>query len=295
VVLAVGPPSKLEEFRLLVGEKSKDDLMQARGRVKFRHVVVTAAPVLGKSLRELALDHFYGISVTRVSRAHLELTATPDLHLQFGDRLQIVGQPESMPEAVRVLGDSAHELSHTHFVSVFIGIALGIVVGTFPFPLPGLSAPIRLGLAGGPLLVSILLSRVGRIGPVLWHVPPTANTALREFGIVLFLACVGIKAGAHFFEVLLRGDGLLWMAAGAAITLVPLLIVGFIARTVFKLNFMSLCGLLAGSMTDPPALAFANAIGRSEAPSVAYATVYPFTMLLRIVVAQLMVHLFSKS
>ncbi|MDB6149319.1 MAG: transporter [Chthoniobacter sp.] len=178
-----------------------------------------------------------------------------------------------MPEAVRVLGDSAHELSHTHFVSVFIGIALGILVGTFPFPIPGLSAPIRLGLAGGPLLVSILLSRIGRIGPVLWHVPPTANAALREFGIVLFLACVGIKAGDHFFEVLLGGDGLLWMAAGAAITLVPLLIVGGIARVVFKLNFMSLCGLLAGSMTDPPALAFANAIGRSEAPSVAYTTV----------------------
>ncbi len=294
VLLAVGPPAKLAEFGLIVGEKSCDDLMQARGRVKFRRVVVTAASVLGKSLRELGLDHFYGVTVTRVSRADVELAATPDLRLQFGDILQIVGQPESMPEAVRALGNSAQELGHTHFISVFLGIALGILAGTFPIDLPGLSAPIRLGLAGGPLLVSILLSRIGRIGPVVWHVPPTANAALREFGIVLFLACVGIKAGGHFFAVLLRGDGLLWMAAGAAITLVPLLVVGVIARAIFKLNFMSLCGLLAGSMTDPPALAFANAIGRSEAPSVAYATVYPFTMLLRIVVAQVMVLVFSR-
>ena len=293
VLLAVGSPSKLEEFRLIVGDKCSDDLMQARGRVTFRRVVVTAAPVLGKSLRELALDHVHGITVTRVSRADVELAATPDLRLQFGDTLQIVGQPESMPEAMRALGDSARELGHTHFVSVFIGIALGILVGTYPFHLHGLAAPIRLGLAGGPLLVSILLSRIGRIGPVIWHVPPTANAALREFGIVLFLACVGIKAGGHFFDVLLRGDGLLWMAAGAAITLVPLLVVGVIVRCFFKLNFMSLCGLLAGSMTDPPALAFANAIGRSEAPSVAYATVYPLTMLLRIVVAQVIVLVFS--
>lgn len=289
VLLAVGSPSKLEEFRLIVGETCADDLMEARGRVTFRRVVVTARSVLGKSLRELALDHFHGVTVTRVSRADVELPATPDLRLQFGDTLQIVGQPESMPEAMRALGDSAGELSHTHFVSVFIGIALGILAGTYPFHLHGLAAPIRLGLAGGPLLVSILLSRLGRLGPVIWHVPPTANAALREFGIVLFLACVGIKAGTHFFEVLLRGDGLLWMASGAAITLVPLLVVGIVARAIFKLNFMSLCGLLAGSMTDPPALAFANAIGRSEAPSVAYATVYPLTMLLRIVVAQVMI------
>ena len=294
VILAVGPRSKLEEFQLIVGAKSTDDLMQARGRVIFKRVVVTAKAVLGKSLRELGLDHFYGITVTRVGRGDVELPASPDVRLQFGDTLQIVGQPEGMPEALRALGNSTRELSHTHFVSVFVGIALGILAGTYPFHLHGVPAPIRLGLAGGPLIVSILLSRIGHIGPVIWHVPPSANTALRELGIILFLACVGIKAGEHFFEILLHGDGLVWMAAAAVITLMPLLIVGWVARAFCKLNFMSLCGLLAGSMTDPPALAFANAVARSDAPSVAYATVYPATMLLRIVVAQVMVLVFAR-
>jgi putative transport protein len=294
VLLAVGQRSRLEEFRLIVGEKTTEDLMEAPGRVTWKRVVVTARPVLGKSLRELGLDHAYGITVTRVSRGALEMPATPDLRLQFGDTLQIVGQPESMPEATRVLGNSARELSHTNLVPVFVGIMLGILAGTYPFHLHGVPAPIRLGLAGGPLLIAVLLSNIGRIGPVIWYMPPNANTVLRELGIVLFLACVGIKAGAHFMEVLVRGDGLLWMAAGAVITLAPLLVVGVAARLVGKLNFMSLCGLLSGSMTDPPALAFANAIGRSDAPSVAYAAVYPLTMLLRIVVAQMMVLLFSR-
>lgn len=294
VLLAVGQRSRLEEFRLIVGEKSSEDLMEAPGRVTWKRVVVTAKPVLGKTLRELALDHAYGITVTRVSRGAVEMPATPDLRLQFGDTLQVVGQPESMPEATRVLGNSARELSHTNLVPIFVGITLGILAGTYPLHVHGVPAPIRLGLAGGPLIVAILLSNIGRIGPVIWYMPPSANTVLRELGIVLFLACVGIKAGAHFLEVLLRGDGLAWMAAGAIITLAPLLLVGVAARLFGKLNFMSLCGLLAGSMTDPPALAFAYAIGRSDAPSVAYATVYPLTMLLRIVVAQMMVLIFSR-
>jgi putative transport protein len=268
-------------------------LRHSRGHVTWQRAIVTAKPILGRSLRELALDDRYGITVTRVSRGDVEMPALPDLRLQFGDTLQIVGEPEAMPAAVKLLGNSTRELSHTHFVPVFIGIALGILAGTYPFHLHGVPAPIRLGLSGGPLIVSIILSRIGHFGPIVWHMPPSANAALREFGIVLFLACVGIKAGAHFFEVLLHGDGLLWMAAGAATTLAPLLIVGFVARFFFGLNFMNLCGLLAGSMTDPPALAFANAVTRSDAPSVAYATVYPATMLLRIVVAQVMVLLFS--
>jgi len=289
VVLAVGTRPALIASALIFGEEAEEDLMKANDRVTWRRVQVTAKAVLGKSLRELALDKFHGVTVTRVRRAGVELPATPHLRLQFGDTLQIVGQPASMPEAVRVLGDSASELSHTNFGAVFVGIALGVLAGIYPFHLEGIPAPIRLGLAGGPLLVAIILSRIGRIGPVIWHMPHEANTAFRELGIVLFLACVGLKAGGPFFDILLRGDGLLWMGAGAIITLVPLLIVGFVARAFFKLNFMRLCGLLAGSMTDPPALAFANAIGRSDAPSVAYATVYPLTMLLRILVAQIMV------
>ncbi len=289
VLLAVGTRARLEEFRLIAGERCEEDLMQAQGHVTWRRVRVTSKAVLGKSLRELALDHFHGVTVTRVRRAGIELPATPDLRLQFGDSLQIVGEPPSMPEAMRVLGDSASELGHTNFGALFVGIALGVVVGLHPFQIPGIPAPIRLGLAGGPLLVAILLSRIGRIGPIIWHMPHDANSAIRELGIVLFLACVGIKAGGQFFEVLLHGDGLLWMASGAIITVIPLLGIGLIGRAFLKLNFMRLCGLLAGSMTDPPALVFANSIARSDAPSVAYATVYPLTMLLRILVVQIMV------
>jgi putative transport protein len=289
IVLAVGPRAGLDAFELMAGEKAPEDLMEAKGRVTWRRVHVTAKGVLGKSLRELALDHYQGVTVTRVRRAGVELPATPDLRLNFGDNVQIVGQPASMPEALRVLGDSVQELGHTNFGALFIGLALGVIVGVFPFHFEGIPAPIRLGLAGGPLLVAIVLSRLGRIGRIIFHMPHEANLAFRELGIALFLACVGLKAGARFFEVLLHGDGLLWMAAGAVITLVPLLVVGAAARACLKLNFMRLFGLLAGSMTDPPALAFANTIARSDAPSVAYATVYPMTMLLRIIVAQILV------
>jgi putative transport protein len=289
VLLAVGTASRLEKFRLIAGERSTEDLMKAQGRVTWRPVRVTARAVLGKPLRELALDQFYGVTVTRVNRAAIELPPSAELRLQFGDTLQVVGPRESMPEVMRVLGDSASDLSHTNFVAVFIGIALGVLVGMYPFQIGGLPAPLRLGLAGGPLIVAILLSRARRIGPVIWHMPPEANTALRELGIVLFLACVGMKAGGSFFKVLLHGDGLLWMGAGAIITIVPLLIVGGVARAFFRLNFMRICGLLAGSMTDPPALAFAHTITRSDAPSVAYASVYPLAMLLRILIAQLMI------
>jgi putative transport protein len=170
-----------------------------------------------------------------------------------------------------------------------VGIALGIVVGSIPFSFPGLPAPVRLGLAGGPLLVAIILSRVSNVGSLVWYLPVSANHVLREVGIVLFLACVGLKSGQHFVDTIVRGDGLYWMSCAALITLLPILIVGFVGRAFLKLNYMSLCGLLAGSMTDPPALAFANSLATSDAPSISYATVYPLTMLMRVVSAQILV------
>jgi putative transport protein len=172
---------------------------------------------------------------------------------------------------------------------VFLGIALGIFVGSWPFSLPGVPAPVRLGLAGGPLLVAILLSRMGRLGPLVWYMPLSANFMLREIGIVLFLAAVGLKAGDRFVETLVDGPGLSWMAWGAVVTLVPLLVVSLVGRAVMGLNYLTLCGLLAGSMTDPPALSFANNVTGSDAPSLSYATVYPLTMILRVLSAQLLV------
>ncbi len=288
-VLAVGKAAQLENFRLIVGRESEADLMSLPGRVSFRRVVVTRREVLGKSVAELGLDSLYGVTVTRVLRADVEVTAVPDLRLQFGDMLHVVGDSEGIAGASDALGNSLKALNETNFIPVFLGVLLGVLAGLVPLHLPGLPVPVRLGLAGGPLVLAILLGRLGRIGPLVWYMPATANTALREMGIVLFLACVGLKAGEKFFPTILGQEGLVWLACAAGITLVPLLLVGLFARLVLRTNFMALCGLLAGSMTDPPALAFANTIGKSEAPAVAYATVYPLTMLLRILAAQLLV------
>jgi putative transport protein len=175
---------------------------------------------------------------------------------------------------------------------MFLGIVLGVIIGMIPIPLPGFPVPVRLGLAGGPLVAAIILSRIGKIGPFLWYMPRSANLTVREIGIVLFLACVGLKAGDQFVQTLVHGNGFVWMGYGAIVTAVPLLLVGIIARLAIKLNYMPLTGLLAGSMTDPPALAFAGQITGSEAPSVAYAAVYPLVMLLRIIAAQAMILFF---
>jgi putative transport protein len=293
-ILAAGSKERLEKFRLIVGDISPVDLMKMPGDVTFRRVVVTRAEALGKSVGEIGFNELYGVTVTRVVRAGVEMPANASLRLQFGDVLNVVGSESEIARVAESVGNSSKALNRTNFIAVFIGIALGILAGVAPIHIAGVPIPVRLGVAGGPLLAAILLSRIGNIGPVVWHMPDNANIALRELGIVLFLACVGLKAGDRFVEVILRGDGVLWMACAAAITLLPLLIVGAFGRLVMKLNFMNLCGLLAGSMTDPPALAFANATAGSDAPSLAYAAVYPLTMLLRIVVAQLLVLVFVR-
>ncbi|MFA6546148.1 MAG: putative transporter [Limisphaerales bacterium] len=294
IVLAVGTRASLDEFCLIAGKLSPEDLMQAPGRVTFRRIVVTQKELLGLSLRELQLNRRYGVTLTRVTRGDVELSARGDLSLKFGDMVQMVGEEADIARAAEFFGNSVKELNHTNLIPVFVGIILGVLLGMYPFQLGDMPTPMRLGLAGGPLIVAILLSRIGRIGPLLWYMPANANTLLRELGIALFLACAGLKAGEHFFHVLREGDGFKWMLCGAAITLVPLLIVGLGARLLGKLNYLNLCGLLSGSMTDPPALAFATSVTGSDAPSVAYATVYPLTMLLRIVVAQLLVLFFCR-
>jgi len=288
-ILAIGTAKHLDAFCLIVGRKSGMDLMKAPGRVAFHRVVVTRKEVLGKSIGELGLDSLYGVTITRVVRTNVEIPATPELKLQFGDFLHVVGDEEHIAKASDALGNSLRILNQTNFIPTFLGILLGVAVGLVPFAVPGLPVPVRLGLAGGPLVLAILLARIGKIGPLVWFMPATANTALREMGIILFLASVGIKAGEKFLPTLLSSDGLIWLGGACAITILPLLAVGLFARLALKLNFVSLCGLLAGSMTDPPALAFANTIAKSDSPSVAYAAVYPLTMLLRIMAAQLIV------
>lgn len=289
IILAVGARENLEKLRIILGREAELNLFKLPGRVGTRKIIVTHSGVIGKTIDELAFDERFGVTITRVARADIEMTALPGLRLQFGDTVQVVGEEESIANVTKELGNSVRALNQTNFIPIFVGIVLGIAFGMLPVYLPGMPVPVRFGIAGGPLLVAIILSRMGRVGPLVWYMPANANTAFRELGIVLFLACVGLKAGQKFFATVFTQDGLMWLLGGFAITVIPLIVVGVIARAVMKVNFTTLSGLLAGSMTDPPALAFANAICKSDAPSVSYAAVYPLTMLLRIVTLQILV------
>jgi putative transport protein len=293
-ILAVGPQDKLEEIRMVIGEVAMLDLKSVPSHVMTQRVIVTRKDVLGKAIEDLDLDGTHGVKITRINRGEIEFTPTPGFDLKFGDAVIVVGDESGIQRASAQLGNSSKFLNHPQVVPIFVGIALGILVGSWPVQFPSMPAPVKLGLAGGPLLAAIFLSRLGRIGPIIWYMPQSANFILRELGITLFLSCVGLKAGDKFIETLTTGPGLVWMGYAALITLVPLLIVGIVARAAYKTNYMTLCGVLAGSMTDPPALAFANTITSSDAPSVSYATVYPLTMLLRVLTAQILVLFFMK-
>lgn len=294
VLHAVGPERALKEFGLIVGVKSDLDLKEVPSQLITRRIVVTKQSVLGKTIEDLDLIERYGVTVTRVSRAEIQFLATSDYRLQFGDTLLIVGEEDGVKQAAGEVGDSVRQLNHPQIVPMFVGIVLGVIAGSWPIAIPGMPAPVKLGLAGGPLVVAILLSRLGRIGPLIWYMPISANFMLREVGIVMFLACVGLRAGDQFVATLTRGDGFAWMAWATLITLVPLLVVALIARAVYRVNYLSLCGVLAGSMTDPPALAFATGMTGTDAPNVSYATVYPLVMLLRVLSAQAIVMLLVR-
>jgi putative transport protein len=287
VLHAVGPQPALEQLKLIVGAESKVDVKQLPSKITTRRILVTHPGALGKTTAELELDQRFGVMVTRVNRAEVDLPPVR-APLQFGDTVVVVGEEQSIAQVAAELGDSLKRLNHPQIIPIFIGIALGVLVGSWPLSI-GLPAPVRLGLAGGPLIVAILLSRLGNVGPVIWYMPSSANFMLRELGIVLFLACVGIRSGAGFWTTLTSGQGFLWMGLAAVITLLPLLLVALAARAFYKMNYLTLCGLLAGSMTDPPALAFAGHMTGSDAPSISYATVYPLVMLLRVLAVQIMV------
>lgn len=289
LVLVVGSPEQLHRVELGVGRRVDEDLRKAPGPLLSKRVIVTHKDVVGKTIADTQIRQRFGVTVTRVSRQDMILTAMPNMRLQFGDMLNLVGEEAAIEQAAKALGNSVRQLNETSFASIFVGIALGILLGLYPWNLPGVPVPLRLGLAGGPLIVAILMGRVGKIGPLVIHMPINANTAFRELGIIFFLACVGLGAGAKFVETAFSATGLQWMALGAAVTILPLLIVGLIGRKWLKINYLTLVGVLAGSMTDPPALAFANKLAKSDHPALAYANVYPLTMLLRILVAQMAV------
>ena len=285
----VGEINALKKMRLIVGDEMDVPTSTVSGEIRAERVVVTSEKVLGKKIKSLGIHQKYGVVISRLNRAGVELVPTANTTLQFGDVLHMVGPTDVMNNAISVFGNAAQKLQQVQMLPVFIGIGLGVLFGSIPFYIPGFPVALKLGLAGGPLVIALVLARIGTLGKLYWFMPPSANLALRELGIVLFLAVVGLKSGGSFLDTLLNGDGLEWMGYGVIITLVPLLVTGLIARLYSKLNYLSLCGVLAGSMTDPPALAFANAIKEeSGAAALSYATVYPLAMFLRIISPQLL-------
>lgn len=292
IVLVVTQKSAIQDIVCLIGTESEMDISVKSGRLISRRIMVTNTEVFGKTLGSLKLRTRYNINITRLYRSGLELVASPNLRLQMGDKLTVVGDDKSLEKVIEELGNSIRRLNEPNIVPIFIGILLGVILGSIPFHIPGILNPIKLGLAGGPLIIAILLSKYGYKFSLVSYITPSANLMLREIGIVLFLASVGIVAGEGFIPTLLSGDGIIWMGYGAIITILPIVIVGFYSRIYLKKNYLEICGLLSGSMTDPPALAFANSITQSEAPAVAYATIYPLVMFLRIFVAQLLIMLF---
>ena len=254
-----------------------------------RRILVTQSNMNGKRLGQLHFSSIYGVNVTRVNRSGMDIFASPDLALQVGDRVMVVGPQDAVERIANLMGNSMKRLDHPNIVTIFVGIFLGILFGSLPIAFPGIPTPVKLGLAGGPLIVSILIGRFGYKLKLVTYTTMSANLMLREIGIALFLASVGIKAGANFVQTVVEGDGMLYVGCGFLITIIPLLIMGVFGRYYYKINYFKLMGLMAGSTTDPPALAYANQVTGSNAPAVGYSTVYPVTMFLRILTAQLLI------
>ncbi|HHK9915445.1 putative transporter [uncultured Enterobacter sp.] len=289
----VGQPADLNNARLVIGQEVDTSLSTRGTDMRVERVVVTNEKVLGKKIRDLQVKERYDVVISRLNRAGVELVASQDASLQFGDILNLVGRPSSIDAVADMVGNAQQKLQQVQMLPVFIGVGLGVMLGSIPLYVPGFPVALKLGLAGGPLIMALILGRIGSIGKLYWFMPPSANLALRELGIVLFLAVVGLKSGGDFVDTLVNGEEMSWVGYGIFITAIPLITVGLLARMFAKMNYLTLCGMLAGSMTDPPALAFANNLhATSGAAALSYATVYPLVMFLRIITPQLLAVLF---
>lgn len=291
-VLVITTPADAESIIMFLGEQCEMNWEGTEKRLISRRVLITKPELNGKMLSSLKIRNNFGVNITRVNRSGVDLIANPHLRLQMGDRVTLVGSELSIAHAEKVLGNSLKRLDHPNLIPIFIGIALGCLLGSIPFAFPGIPQPVKLGLAGGPLIVAILVSRFGPNYKLVTYTTMSANLMIREIGISLFLACVGLGAGAGFVDTIVNDGGYVWVGYGVLITVVPLLVAGFVARKVFKLNYFTLIGVLSGSMTNPPALAYSNEQTGCDAPSVGYATVYPLTMFLRVLTAQLLIIFF---
>jgi len=287
VLHVVGPEGAVRDLEKIVGPRAELDLREAPGDLSAIRIVVSRAKVCGRSLRELQLSERFGVAVSRVERGDMVFSGGPDTRVLFADRLVAVGASEGLEAAAKELGNSERVSNQPQILPLFVGILIGTLLGGLPIAIPGIPMPVRLGLAGGPLIASIALAWLRRIGPVDFYLPVPASLLLRDFGVALFLSCVGLMSGEGFFECLRSGAGLMWMGMGTLVTFIPALLAALVGRYLLKVDFMSLCGLLSGASTCPPALSFAGTFAPAcEAAAVASATVYPLTMILRVALAQ---------
>lgn len=299
VLLVITKPEEVDSLRMLFGEQEKKDWNgsdidwnKIDSELISQRILVTRPEINGKKLSSLRLRNNYGINISRVYRSGVQLLATPGLVLQLGDRLTVVGEAADIKRVEKILGNAVQSLNEPNLVSVFIGMILGLMVGSIPLAVPCISLPVKLGLAGGPIIVGILIGTFGPRLHMVTYTTQSANMMLRALGLNLYLACLGLDAGAHFFETVVRPEGALWLAVGFVITFVPVVLVGIFAMRCMKLDFGSVTGLLCGSMANPMALNYANELTDGDNPSVAYATVYPVCMFLRVIIIQLVVMFF---
>ena len=288
-ILIISNPIDIEAITVFFGKQVEVEWEQVSKNLISRRILITKPELNGKTLSQLKIRNNFGANITRINRSGVDLVAAPSLQLQMGDRVTVVGSELAVGHAEKVLGNSMKRLNHPNLIPIFIGIALGCILGSIPFMFPGIPQPVKLGLAGGPLIVSILISRFGPQYKMITYTTMSANLMVREIGISLFLACVGLGAGKGFIETVVNEGGYVWIGYGAIITVIPLLITGLIGRYGCKLNYYTLNGVLSGANTNPPALAYSNDLTSCDAPAVGYATVYPLAMFLRVLTAQLLI------
>ena len=292
--------SDVKNIEILLGEQVNIDWNKSEidwdkidnSKLVSKKLAVTRSDVNGEKLGSLRLRNTYGINITRIERAGIQLLASPRLALQIGDILTVVGEVSQVNKVAERIGDEVKRLKYPNLIAIFLGIALGLILGANPLPIPGLSLPISLGIAGGPIIVGILMGAFGPRFKIATYTTQSANLLMRQFGLVVYLACLGINSGAHFFETILQPEGAIWIGLGAILTIVPVLIVGYIAMRMFNINYGRSVGMLCGSMANPIALNYINSQTESDDPSVAYATVYPISMFIRIITAQLLIMFF---
>ena len=288
-ILIISNPIDIEAITVFFGKQVEVEWEQVSKNLISRRILITKPELNGKTLSQLKIRNNFGANITRINRSGVDLVAAPSLQLQMGDRVTVVGSELAVGHAEKVLGNSMKRLNHPNLIPIFIGIALGCILGSIPFMFPGIPQPVKLGLAGGPLIVSILISRFGPQYKMITYTTMSANLMVREIGISLFLACVGLGAGKGFIETVVNEGGYVWIGYGAIITVIPLLITGLIGRYGCKLNYYTLIEVLSGANTNPPALAYSNDLTSCDAPAVGYATVYPLAMFLRVLTAQLLI------